>query len=538
MNYKLIGNNFIFTPIYTILENRGIDKSLFNLDNEVVIPYSKLDHIDEGIKVLIKNIDKYILIVIDSDCDGMASSASLYRYLKNAFPDIHIDYVLHSEKKHGLSDDLQFKVDKYSLIILPDASSNDFEQHKILKEKGIDILVLDHHECDLGYSENAIVINNQLSNEYHNKSLSGVGIVYKYICALDDFLKLKYSDKVIDLVALGNIADMMNLKSEETRFLVYKGIENINTTLLKAFVEDNNFELENKYNIEKIGWVIAPKINGVLRSGTLEEKEKLFKGLISDDYDFCLEVAKMCRNIKAKQDRNVKSALEKINKTLKFKKIDKCIILDTSKNLEGSYRGLVAQKISDMYGVPTLLYTEKAKGIVGGSFRGSNLSETFRSDLLESGLLIMAQGHENAGGWEIEKDKLTELEKYINEKYKEKEIKIGKVYNVDFDIDAYELEEWIVDEIASYENEFGNGIDVPLIAIKNIDLYGSDISVKKNSIVFNYNNIKFTKKFATKNMKEEMSNISEAKLNVIGKCVLNTYKNLGEIEIVDFEIIN
>ena len=538
MNYKLIGNNFIFSPIETVLENRGIKKELFDVDKEVLIPYKNLDNIEEGIKVLIKNIKKKILIVVDSDCDGMTSSALLYRYLKYAFPNINIDYVLHSEKKHGLSDDLTFNGKEYSLIILPDASSNDFKQHEEFKDKGIDILVLDHHECDLGYSPYAIVINNQLSKYYHNKSLSGVGIVYKFICALDDFLNLKYAEKFIDLVALGNIADMMNLRSEETRFLVYKGIENINTTLLKAFIEDNKFELENKYNIEKIGWVIAPKINGVLRSGTLDEKIKLFEGLISDNYDFCLDVAKMCKSIKSKQDRNVKSALQKIDKTLKFKKINKCIILDTTDRVEGSYRGLVAQKISDAYGVPTLLYSKKSEGIVGGSFRGGNLSKTFRSDLLESDLLIMAQGHENAGGWEIKESNLDNLERYINEKYKEKEIKIGKVYDVDFEIQDYELEEWIVDELASYENEFGNGIDFPLVLINDIKLYGSDININRNSFDFNYNNIKFIKKFATKIMKEEMSNVDEIKLNIIGKCVLNTYKNLGEVEIVDFEIIN
>lgn len=537
MNYKLIGNNFIFSPIDTVLENREITKELFNVGRKAVVPYKNLDNIENGINVLIRNIDKKILIIVDSDCDGLTSSAVLYRYLKHVFKDSNIDYILHNEKKHGLSDDLTFNEEEYSLIILPDSSSNDFEQHKKLKDKGVDILVLDHHECDLGYSQYATVINNQLSKNYPNKSLSGVGIVYKFICALDEYLDVKYSDTFLDLVALGNVADMMNLKSEETRFLVYKGIENINTTLIKAFIDDNKFELDNKYNIEKIGWVIAPKINGVLRSGILEEKIKLFQGLISDDYDFCLDVAKMCRNIKGKQDRNVKSALQKIDKLLKFKKINKCIILDIS-ILDGAYRGLVAQKISDMYGVPTLLYSEKSKDTIGGSFRGSNLSKTFRSDLLESGLLIMAQGHENAGGWEIKKDRLVDLEKYINEKYKDKEIKIGKVFNIDFDIQSYELEEWIVDELASYENEFGNGIDFPLLLIKDIFLYGSDININKNSFDFTYNNIKFIKKFATKVMKEQISSACEIKLNIIGKCVLNTYKNLGEIEIVDFEIIN
>lgn len=87
---------------------------------------------------------------------------------------------------------------------MPDSSSNDYEEHKTLKEMGYDILVLDHHEAD-HYSENAVVVNNQLSKDYPNKSLSGVGVVYKF---LERFEELYLNGKTfiknyIDLVALG-----------------------------------------------------------------------------------------------------------------------------------------------------------------------------------------------------------------------------------------------------------------------------------------------------------------------------------------------
>jgi len=65
------------------------------------------------------------------------------------------------------------------LVIVPDAGSNDYEQHQVLRERGVDVLVIDHHEADK-VSEDACVINNQLSAHYANKTLSGVGVVYKF----------------------------------------------------------------------------------------------------------------------------------------------------------------------------------------------------------------------------------------------------------------------------------------------------------------------------------------------------------------------
>lgn len=539
MRYKLIGSNFIFSPIDTVLENRGITRDLFSIKSDVVIPFEKLDNIQLGIDILMKNINKKIVLVVDSDTDGMTSSAILYRYLKEEFKDIDIEYKIHTSKQHGLSEDI-FIEDSVGLVILPDASSNDFEQHKELNDRNIDVLVLDHHECDLGYSKYAVVINNQLSNNYDNKSLSGVGIVYKFLKALDGYLFTNNADKYLDLVSLGNIADVMNLKSEETRYLVYEGIKNINNPFVKALIEDNSYDLCNKFNIEKIGWTIAPKINGVIRSGTMEEKIKLFEAFISEDYEFCLEVAKMCKKIKGKQDRDVKASMSKLEKQFKFKKINKCLILDTNKILSSSHRGLVAGKLADKYGVPTLLYSDvKDKiGYVGGSFRGSNLSEHFRTDILNSKIVTMAQGHEGAGGFELKFEDIPKLEDYINNLYKDKEITIGKEYQIDFELDSSELDEWFVDELASYENEWGNGLDAPLVLIKNINISSDDLIINRSNIIFSYEYIKFIKNFATNILKNELNSKDDIILNVIGKCTMDTYNNKGQIEIVDLEIIN
>lgn len=112
--------------------------------------------------MLIKHIaqNDNVLIQIDSDCDGFTSAATLLNYLNCLFPGFvqnHIYYRIHTGKQHGIIPDTI--PEGIKLVIAPDSSSNDYEEHALLASKGIDVLVIDHHEADK-ISEYACVINN------------------------------------------------------------------------------------------------------------------------------------------------------------------------------------------------------------------------------------------------------------------------------------------------------------------------------------------------------------------------------------------
>ena len=541
MKYKLIGTNNTFNPIETIFENRNITKDLFNLDESVIEDYNNFDHMQEGILLLLKHINNNnkILIVPDCDVDGMTSFAVLYNYIKKVLKYENLCYVIHQGKQHGLSYDIVID-DDIGLVVMPDASSNDFKQHKSLKDRGIDTLVIDHHDCDKGYSPYAVVINNQLSKKVKNKNGSGALVCYKFIKALDDYLFENKADYFYDIVSLGNVADTMPLYEKETRYYVHEGIKKINNSFLKALIEANQYDLDGKYNVDKIGWTIAPKLNGTIRSGNNEEKLKMVEAFVSDDYDFCLETANICKNVKTRQDNAVKSALKKIELAISLKKDDRCIILNVGENLNKSHTGLVAGKIADKYKLPTLLYrgVYNKPNFIGGSFRGiDSISEDTRLDILNSGLVEFSEGHPNAGGWQCNKDNLDKLKEYLNDLYKDKDIVDGKEYLVDFILSKDEIDEFIINELAQAEDEFGNGIDIPLLLFKDIELNLTDKNLKgKLNIVFYINDIKFIKKFATNILKGEIIN-SLVKTNIIGKCTMDTYHNCGQVEIVEIEII-
>ena len=243
MKYKLINPvSLNYKVLEQVFFNRGIDlkdiDKYLNTTDECINSPSTLgeDNLLNAAKMLIECIsrDMNALVVVDSDCDGFTSSALLINYLHDLFPawvENHLTYFLHEGKQHGLGDCVHIASD-YDLVILPDSSSNDYNFHKqLVNEWCTGVIVLDHHEAD-EISNYAIIINNQLS-DYPNKDLSGVGITWQFCRYLDTLLNSSNADKYLDLVALGLDADMMSLKSFETKHLMQKGFKQLQNPFLK-----------------------------------------------------------------------------------------------------------------------------------------------------------------------------------------------------------------------------------------------------------------------------------------------------------------
>ncbi len=213
MKYKLINKpNKNFSTIQQILYNRGIAEDdilhYINLsDQDINSPlFLGEQNLKNGLKLLLNTIskDNNAIIVVDCDCDGYTSAALLINYLYKLFPNWvnnHLNWIMHENKQHGLSDCINKISNYYSLVICPDSSSNDYEYHEKLYRQGIEVLILDHHLADK-ISQYAVVINNQLS-DYPNKELSGVGVVWQFCRYIDLMLESEYANDFLDLVALG-----------------------------------------------------------------------------------------------------------------------------------------------------------------------------------------------------------------------------------------------------------------------------------------------------------------------------------------------
>ena len=187
MKYQLIKEvNRDYTALEQVLTNRGLKREdiphYINTTDDDINSFLGLgeENLKAAASALVGNIQSgnTIGLIVDSDCDGFTSSALLINYLYDIFPawvEGHLIYYIHDGKQHGLSDFCDILIEqKYPLVIVPDAGSNDYEYHKKLKESGCQVIVLDHHEAE-SISEDAIIINNQLS-DYHNKHLYEVEV--------------------------------------------------------------------------------------------------------------------------------------------------------------------------------------------------------------------------------------------------------------------------------------------------------------------------------------------------------------------------
>ena len=222
MKYKLIKPiNQNYSPIEQILTNRGIPLKqiphyLNTADSDISPPQALgQDKLRAAAAQLIKKIQSndYVLVIVDADCDGFTSAAILINYLHDLFPawvENRLTYRVHDGKQHGLNDHIEWILKvvtdpldkrKYSLVIIPDAGSNDVKECTELKKHHISSIVLDHHLCDVE-NPDAIVINNQLS-DYPNKDLSGAGVTWQFCRYLDKLLQINNADNYLDLVALG-----------------------------------------------------------------------------------------------------------------------------------------------------------------------------------------------------------------------------------------------------------------------------------------------------------------------------------------------
>lgn len=206
-----------------------------------------------------------------------------YKIYKKVKPEANITYSLHTQKQHGISEDITIPED-IDLLIVPDAGSNDVNQCKGLDENGIDVIVLDHHICDKK-NPYAIVVNNQMC-DYPNKNFCGGGIVYKFLKAVDDELWENYADDFLDMVALSNISDVMDMREFETRYYVNAGLNKIRSKVFKALIDKQSYSMKDVVNIISVQFYVTPILNAMIRVGNQDDKDLLFRAFIETDEVF------------------------------------------------------------------------------------------------------------------------------------------------------------------------------------------------------------------------------------------------------------
>lgn len=575
MKYQLIAPvSPNYSSIEQVLVNRGIyDVRHYLNTTDADIASFKLfgeERLKRAAIALMTAIDNNwnCLNIIDSDCDGFTSSSFLINYLYDIFPHWttnHLKWFMHEGKQHGLSDLTDNELEGISLVILPDAGSNDYKYHKALKEKGIEIIVLDHHDAEKE-SEDAIIINNQLS-DYPNKHLSGVGVTWQFCRYLDSLLGIDNADRYLDLVALGNCADMMSMTSFETKHIINKGFKNITNPFFAAMVEKNTFSMKGKVNHMSVAFYIAPYINAIVRSGTMEEKQLIFKSMLNfeafqmipsnkrghklGDMEMLIDQAlRTAVNVKNRQTKAQDAGMALIenliieNNMMEHKVL---LFLLNPGEIDRNIAGLCANKIMAKYQRPCCILTrvdEDGKISYQGSARGYDKGGVtdFKGICVATEAIMYAEGHPGAFGLGIEEDKINLFIERTDELLVH--MSAEPIYLVDYIYKGVHVKGEDILNIAEMDDLWGKDVDEPWIVLEDVPVSKDMVTVyakKDNTLKITLpNGISLMKFKASDEECEMFENNERVRINVVGRCNKNEWNGYvsPQLFIEEYDIIS
>lgn len=578
MKTRLVNENFKNNYVDQLLKSRGIENpsAYYEPGAEHLQDPRDLENVERGANLLagVMALGERILIVVDSDNDGFTSATIMYNYLKDLAPELEIDYVLHEGKQHGLEDHIKGLLEegrKYGLVICPDSSSNDYKFHEQLEEIGASVLVLDHHITDEKISDNAVIINNQLSPNYLNKELTGAGVVYQFCRYLDMTLGKSYADKYMDLAAWGIIGDMGSMLEMENRYIVREGLKHINNKCLLAFMEKQAYsitgvmgasqqQLIDAMNPISVAFYIVPLVNAMIRVGTMAEKRRLFEAFLDGDKMIPsgkrgakgtmdkagVEAARECSNARNRQNKTLDEAVGAIEiKIHKYDLLENRVLfvrLEDDDRFPSELNGLVAMKLSAKFKRPTIVARLNKEGFNRGSMRGMNQSEltSFKDFLEKSEMFEYVSGHDNAAGVSIPDARLRDFHKWANELLAD--VDFGEnCHNVNFErIAADEDIRDIIMDIGNHAGIWGQQNDEPLIHVSDINVTMSDVKIMGK----NMDTVKIEKfgiaymKFHAKDLIEDLHKYSKLKLEIVGRANVNYWGGnvIPQIFIDDYEV--
>lgn len=361
---------------------------------------------------LAKRMGDKVLIFGDYDVDGVSATAIMIKALKRF--GIDASYYLPNRyvDGYGLTKQVLDKViDKFSpnLIITVDCGISCFEEVEYAKQKGVEIIVTDHHELPEKLPD-TLVINAKIPNQkFGFDGLCGAGLAYKLCEAL---LGEKAVEELLPIAAIATIADIVPLLSENRRIVV-RGLKLFERHLpigIKALLKENKVPISNASS-NAISFKIAPKLNASGRMGDAADSLKLYletdpvkvKKLVAKINEHNLKRQAICNQI---YEQAIK-ALSKVD----LRNIR--VIVLASKRWDQGVLGIVCSRLVEKFHRPVFLFSQEGDMLKGS---GRSIDDINIHALLASmpDILETYGGHSMAAGVSIKRSNYEEFLKRIN----------------------------------------------------------------------------------------------------------------------------
>ena len=415
---KQISETFgVSALIAKILVNRGydtIESANAFLRPELTDLYDPflLHDMDKAVDRIMQAIDTGQKIVVygDYDVDGMTSTAIMTWVLELMGADV--TYFIPSRFKDGYGPNLenyqQLAANGMQLLVTVDNGVSGKNEVAWLMDHGIDVIITDHHELPVELpTATAIVHPRHPAGNYPFGGLSGAGVAFKVASALLE----EPADEVLDLAALGTVADVMSL-TDENRIIVKQGLANIKldpSPGIAALLSAAGIQLSD-VDSSTIGFTLAPRLNAL---GRLEDATTGVQLLLMDELEHAESLAEHINELNQKRQQLVNEITQEAEEQAK-QLLDQPVLVVAGEGWHEGVLGIVASKLVEQTGKPTIVLK-----IMGNEMKGSGRSipafDLFTALDGHRNLMTSFGGHASAAGMTIPTQYLTKVRDALKE---------------------------------------------------------------------------------------------------------------------------
>ncbi|MDW7669811.1 MAG: single-stranded-DNA-specific exonuclease RecJ, partial [Bacillota bacterium] len=423
-----------------LLLNKNL-KSLDEIEDYLNPEYTKKSN-PKNIKNIIgatelfkANIDNNNKITIygDYDADGVTSTAQLLRFLRGKNSNVKYSIPHREQDGYGLNLDKINEItdDGTKLLITVDCGITNIEEIKHAKEKGLDVIIIDHHNCEEELPDANFIINPKIYDEEdYFANLCGAGLTYKFIeNTVETFYPEDNLNEYIQLAAVGTVADIVSLKGENRR-IVKKGLKSINTVPIEGIKAIKNIVNKNIIDSGDISFRIAPMINS---SGRMDHADNAVELLYTKNISKGKTIAEKLFSFN--EDRKVveKEIYDQVDEYVEKHCQEDNILIVRGLDWHEGVIGIVSSKITEKYNKPSLIFTNNEDDLKASGRSIENISlydelKSFKKCFKKFG------GHSQAVGLTIEKDNFNDFKKDVVDHFNKKfnYIDLRKYITIDY----------------------------------------------------------------------------------------------------------
>lgn len=440
------------------------------------IPPVRFPDIEKAVEIIQHAIEREEKICVwgDFDVDGQTSTALLVQTLQSIGADVDYYIPIRGKESHGIHiESLASILDNGAkLIVTCDTGITANEAVDYANSRGVNVIITDHHDLGETLPHAKVIINPKLLPKEHRlANLAGVGVAYKLAEALLNSESKIQNSELLDLVALGLIADVALLKGE-TRSLAQKGVEALRNTKrpgLQALANLSKINFETLTE-ETIGFTFAPRLNAL---GRLDDANPAVELLLTQDSVRAKLLAEYIEDLNQRRRLLTSHVYEGAEAQLKAnpKLLEAPVIVLSHTGWPGGVVGIVANKLVDRYHKPAILLNETG-GILRGSARsveGLHITEAIAS---QKHLLNGFGGHPMAAGMSLHVDNLADFRRGLGnaiEKQLGEVVREEPTLQIDAWLNLSDLNFELADALETLA-PFGAGNPTLRLATRNVQL--------------------------------------------------------------------